>query len=147
MNKKKDYATCVTEANGFLEVAQWCIKDDFDMPEKLKYPFVVNISFACELFIKAILIFNDIEYGKIHDLKDLFCRLDSAVQQKIRQLYEDSNCNYRVTFDEFLNNCSKDFVRWRYAYENNNLEANASNYLNFASQLKGYVNSLGVEKQ
>ena len=51
-----DYQVCIDEATAFLNVAKLCTDDISGFLLGKMYPFVVNVSFSCELFIKAIMI-------------------------------------------------------------------------------------------
>ena len=141
-----DFEVCVCEANGFLETAEWCVKDLIGMPERMKYPFVVNISFACELFLKVIMIHESgtSSFCKGHDLKELYYALSPMTQEIIREEYENKGIiSLRgSSIDVFLDACRNDFENWRYAFEKGGLEANASEYLNFAHRLQEYVEKL-----
>lgn len=43
----------------------------------------VNLAFACELYLKAMLYELDIDFGKTHRMIDLYKLLPTAVQTKI----------------------------------------------------------------
>ena len=36
------------------------------------YPYIVNKSFSCEIYLKIIILYNNDSYGRIHTLKDLY---------------------------------------------------------------------------
>ena len=38
------------------------------------YPYIVNKSFACEIYLKIIILCNNETYGKTHTLKDLYIK-------------------------------------------------------------------------
>ena len=138
-----NFDVCLKEAQGCLETAQWCVRDFILMPEKMKYPFIINISFACELFIKAIMIGGSKSgtFERGHNIKDLFGKLRLDTQKKIQKSYEEkaAGVSFNESLDRFLSICQNDFSNWRYAFERNELEANGSDYLNFAYCLKKYI--------
>ena len=82
-------------------------------------PAVINSAFACEVFIKALLIAKDIKAPKTHKLKKLFDKLPEENQERIRQFvcrndYQAwNNCFGFDNIDEI----SDAFVDWRYSYE------------------------------
>lgn len=53
--KIKDVEVCKEEAKQFLSLARLC-EENVDSFLSYIYPFSVNITFACELFLKAILL-------------------------------------------------------------------------------------------
>lgn len=148
---KGNFEQCVKQANGFLETARWCANDTVFMPQEMKSPFIVNLSFACECFIKAIMIkeSNQNMFISGHDLQHLFCSLSLEAQQKIKKDYEarSSNDLYNNHLDDLLQKIKNSFQEWRYAFEDTDysLKINASNCLNFAACLQDYVASLEVK--
>lgn len=79
--------------------------------ENIFYPQIVNAAFACELILKAILIFESKGEVKGHDLKILFNRLSPSVQAQIKSAA--CLCDWDTFWDE-----SRDaFTEWRYLYE------------------------------
>ena len=49
-------------------------------------PIAVNLSFACELFLKGLLLLEDKEYDDKHDLRKLYKSLNGKTQNKIFDL-------------------------------------------------------------
>ena len=82
-------------------------------------PAIINISFACELYLKAICLIKNIKFGKIHSLIKLFELLSDEDRQALKEKYNLSK-NNTMTFEEVLEIHSKSFETWRYAYEKNN---------------------------
>lgn len=148
---KGNLEQCITQATGFLETAHWCANDTVFMPQEMKVPFIVNLSFACECFIKAIMIQESDQNMFIpgHDLQLLFCNLSLETQQKIKKDYEarSGNCLHNGHLENLLQNIKNSFKDWRYAFEDKDcgLNINASNCLNFAACLQDYVASLEVK--
>lgn len=142
---KGDVESCLNEAQGFLKTAKWCGKEFIGMPEQMKYVFVVNIAFACELFIKAISLSEYGYFYKGHDLKYQFSTLRQSTQEKIKNsYYEKSELSlHGNNLERFLVSCQNDFEKWRYAFEENGLLTNGSNFLVFAECLQKYACSLG----
>jgi len=84
---------------------------------------IVNSAFACEVFIKSLLVYHGktIEEIRGHDLNGLWSKyktIDSVnvtrVEQKIKDIFGSEDDNI---FDEFLQNISNAFEYWRYIYE------------------------------
>lgn len=89
-------------------------------------PAVVNCSFACELFLKAMLPQNT----RGHKLNDLFVSLDANIQESIKNKTIEKMKNYAQTycsadFQKDLTNNSNIFAEWRYFHEGN---TNTVNY-------------------
>ena len=56
---KGNYNLALSEAEAFFEAACMCETEHFrlDMNSKFLFPFVVNLTFACELYLKSIMLF------------------------------------------------------------------------------------------
>lgn len=78
---------------------------------------MVNISFACELYMKALLIWNSKCDSIIreHLLNELFEKLDKNTQMQIKTESGIKN------WDEFITHSSDAFRDWRYYYEKDNI--------------------------
>ena len=138
-----DFETCRLAANQFVNVANFCYKDKNPGEYMLDtfYPYAVNASLACELYIKAIMIYrstnNEFETG--HDLRELYDKLPThdaqALSQEFSKLYSFS------TLEQFLDENGQVFVRWRYAFENT-VAINISGFECLLSVLNDYVSKL-----
>ena len=69
----------------------------------------VNLAFACELFLKAILYELDIDFGRTHRIVELFQLLPEEYQKKIK---ENVNFKYekKSNFELVLEEISDTFV-------------------------------------
>lgn len=84
---------------------------------------VVNLAFACELFIKCLLNMEG-ENPQGHELRDLWAQFKSKNEDEASEI-ELSVMNTLVTnftFEEMLNNDSNVFATFRYLYEPENIE-------------------------
>lgn len=82
-------------------------------------PSIVNSAFACEVFMKAILKFKQIEAPKAHKLRELYDKLPDELRERIKQKV---SCGYRDMWQtwfgsELIDQISNAFVDWRYIYE------------------------------
>lgn len=89
---------------------------------QLAVPTVVNASFACEMFLKALIMHEGKQYEthgkKGHDLKTLFAILDPDKQELIAKFcMPKGTINAKEQFLMILNNHSEDFVDVRYYVE------------------------------
>ena len=110
-----DFESCIMMARGFYKAAGLC-SDDFDfMPVDLQAPCVVNLIFACELGLKAILIHEHGRSGKTHKLWDLYCCLSEKAQKKLKNIYSGRSARY--TIEEALKQNNDTFCEWRYSFE------------------------------
>lgn len=75
-------------------------------------PCVVNLSFSCELYMKAMV--NDAKVHE-HSLKKLFSKLDENQQHAVQIEYDKIHCN--LDFIECLDIHDNAFVDWRYIGE------------------------------
>lgn len=76
----------------------------------------VNLAFACELYLKAMLYELDIDFGKTHRIIDLYKLLPTAVQTKIRINVHFSNDKLE-NFELVMEEISDSFIFLRYAHE------------------------------
>lgn len=110
-----DFESCVMMARGFYKAAGLC-SDDFDfMPVDLQAPCVVNLIFACELGLKAILIHERGCSAKTHKLWDLYCNLNENTRKKLKNTYRKWDAYYTV--EETLKQNDDAFCEWRYSFE------------------------------
>lgn len=115
MNDNYDLDVCINEADSFLWVARK-IEEDFDgFLSGGMYPFTVNIAFACELYMKAILIYGSTENTiiRVHKLDELFDVLPNDAKVQIEALYSRQ---LKRDFRSLLSEISNTFIDWRYAF-------------------------------
>lgn len=82
---------------------------------QLAAPTVVNAAFACEMFFKAMLVFNNIKYPKKHNLKVLYDELPKNCKKLIYQFCGDRNDENVIL--RFLSEHDNDFADIRYFIE------------------------------
>lgn len=103
---------------------------------------IVNSAFACEVFIKTLLIIHGVTVKKMrgkkasdgHDLKKLWklfkeSNYETALQVELK-MQEIFNSNNKSMFDELLDSISNAFDYWRYIYEKDDGNINI-NFLRF----------------
>ena len=80
---------------------------------------VVNLSFACELFLKSLIKNKKVNrFHNTHDLKVLFEALEDDLKRDIKSRVTSNRRPEDFNFDESLQKSSKTFESWRYLYEN-----------------------------
>ena len=87
---------------------------------------MVNISFACELYLKAIRFHDDPALKRVpggHKLKTIFESLSEDEIRDITMLYE-SKCS--TDLHKFLEEDNRDFEAWCYTFEEEEVRANLS---------------------
>lgn len=134
---KGDYIIAVKQANAFMQLAENC-QNDF-LTEHF-YSIPILLSFASEVFIKAIMIYdsdND-EFLKGHDLQELFNNLSNERQRAIKGEFEKSTSR---SLEAFLSENKDTFELWRYPFENE-VKSNVSELCFFANSLQTVVNNL-----
>lgn len=135
---------CIEEANTFLKVAEILEKDEETIFGGI-FPFVVNSALACELFLKSIIMINSTSpiIIKEHKLNKLFDQLPISNQIQIKELFSK---RMKRDFDKLLLEMSDTFVKWRYAYEQNNIEINITGILTLAQVLNEHITERYLEK-
>ncbi len=87
--------------------------------ERYTEPATVNSAFACEVFLKALLLFYDVSFKKEHKIDKLFDLLPDEIKNLVKQTVM---INYGGMWTDpfgckLLKNISDAFVEWRYSYE------------------------------
>lgn len=122
-------------ACAFCDCAKFCEVE----PNNIEYRMcshtvsgIVNSAFACEAFIKTLLVFHrrtvlEIKGHKLKELWGKFRTLDNVtavfVEKKICEWLNSTNANI---FDELLSEASNAFEYWRYIYEKQEGSVNAN---------------------
>ena len=84
-------------------------------------PEAVNYAFACEIFLKILLLISNIPYTYEHKLENLFNKLPDKYKNEIIDLCDKEYKGDREPFNmQFLSNVSSAFEKWRYCYEKEN---------------------------
>lgn len=138
MNENYDLDVCINEADSFLWVARKIENSDVFLCGGM-YPFTVNIAFACELYMKAILIDDSTGDTIIrgHKLDELFDVLPTDAKVQIEAMYSDQ---HKRDFKSLLSEISNAFIDWRYAFEKG-VHINVTGILAFANALEDYVHN------
>ena len=141
-NRSGEALQAYYSATGFLDTAENLFstgkKDAAYLFTCSMYPLTVNASFACELYIKAILILNNLSYRHIHELKSIYSMLPEKVKESIEQAY--SACGQSDSVDSILEKYNTAFINWRYPFDTksskNTLVVAWTSLLCFAGSLK-----------
>ncbi|MBG9754347.1 HEPN domain-containing protein [Lysinibacillus sphaericus] len=111
---------CLNEANAYFEVSFRCkdmIHNDY------RNAFLTNVSFACELYLKYLLLNQNIDCRKEHNLYKLFKKLPEKIQDELKRKH---HCG-KVLIDEFeleLEDIGQAYMIFRYMYERGNMAYN-----------------------
>ena len=120
-NKENDCKEMFRHACAFCEVADMAMEKFHHETADISWyvdPAEVNSAFACEVFLKAILKWNDIEQKKVHKLKDLHELLPAKVQEHIHYCVLNEHGSWTNAMGQnLLELVSDDFGRSRYLYE------------------------------
>lgn len=121
MNPNIDLVEMFRVGCGFSDCADFCMKAEAPPPQFMLYitPAVVNAAFACEVFLKLLLCFEKVEFGKSHRLEDLFKKLPDNAQRelKIRTIAKYGRWE-NLFHQKYISLVSDAFQEWRYIYEN-----------------------------
>lgn len=136
-------------ACAFVDCAEYCQIEPNNIKHRTKSHSVsgiVNSAFACEVFIKTLLVFHGVSVEELrkhkygHDLKNLwgkFKAIDSktavSVEQALQAWFNSQNENM---FNEFLDNISNAFDYWRYIYEKSSGSINLNFLIGFRKLLR-----------
>ena len=120
-NKQFDCQQMFRHACAFSEVADMADEkfchDTADI-EWYTTPATVNSAFACEVYLKAILKWFDIQHENEHRIKILYSLLPNDVQEVVKLTVLNKYGRWTDNWGfEILDNVSNAFVEWRYSYE------------------------------
>ena len=123
-----DKKLCHNMANAFFALGIY--SDELDKQAQSKeilfecdafygIPAVVNTAFACELYLKALIMrelgqSDKPPYG--HDLFSLYKGLPINICNDLAKSFT-KRCKYQITLEETLKIHAQTFERWRYVYE------------------------------
>lgn len=132
--KIKSVDVCKEQAKQFLSLAKQCA-ENLDAVLSYMYPLSVNITFACELFLKAILLCEKTKENiEIHELRKLFRFMSSEAQNTIKNKFQGD-------LNNLLKEINKSFENWRYAFEQP-VGLNVTNTIRFAEILNEYLDEV-----
>ena len=133
-------------ACAFLDCASFCQIE----PNNIEYRMhshtvagIVNSAFACEVFIKSLLVYHGEPISKMkkHKLKELWENYRSKDEAKAlfveREMIAWFNSNNENMFHELLDICSNAFEEWRYIYEKEEETVNVLFLRDLALMLRG----------
>lgn len=114
--KNNEYVNLYREAYSFFESAKNIKKYTKEKKYVESYiPYIVNISFACELYLKLILVYNKISISELkkksHSLKKLYNLLTKEQKNRIYQSFKRPLI-YNI--EEEIDNIDMAFKDWRY---------------------------------
>ncbi|MDF0541078.1 hypothetical protein PX699_01885 [Sphingobium sp. H39-3-25] len=101
------------QANCFHEAALRCRYPESHVQIA---PMIVNFAFACEIYIKLLLMTNETP-TRGHHLGRLFEQLPMETSESIERLYEEGGAANDLPLRATLDEIGDAFVDWRYQYE------------------------------
>lgn len=117
-------------ANKYFDAATLLFKQSFEyMPVVL-----TNVSFACELYLKALLHGYGTDFGNTHGLKNLFEKLPNNIKNYVAQNIAIEN--RETEFPLWLAEQNEAFVTYRYMNEVKSITAHPVFLFAFAHILK-----------
>lgn len=121
-NKLFDCQEMFRHACAFCECADMALsKFKHDTADIAWYdsPATVNSAFACEVFMKAILKYQEIKTPKSHKLRELYDALPDELKEWVKQVVSRGFHDIwtDVWGQDYLDEISNAFVEWRYSYE------------------------------
>lgn len=139
---KGDLKTCLYEADEFYKIAAKCVDENVSVAfgTYRVYPVVVNYSFSCELYIKALIMYRSGDgTPRTHHLKKLMEKhLEPQDCVEVRRRCE---ARFRTTFESALQLFDTAFVEWRYGFEKE-LRIDIDDLIEFAKVLNAYAHEV-----
>ena len=128
---------CLIEANAYYEVSFRC--KDMMLSQHGNAVFT-NISFACELYLKHLLLAHNIDCRREHNLYKLFKKLPKEMQEDLKYNHPHGN----IREDEFeltLKDVGQAFTIFRYMYERESMASNVRFLSELLSTLHNFANN------
>lgn len=114
-----DFFIAAITADGYFGTAKLIrssIHDGIECMLKYASPYIVNLAFSCELYMKALLLYRGIRFctanGKGHDLRELYNQLCEEDKALICTKLKDP-----ISAVDLLQVQRNLFVNFRYPYE------------------------------
>ena len=121
-NKEFDCQEMFRHACTFCECADMALEKHMHDTADIGFytaPATINSAFACEVFMKTILKYQNKKTPKAHKLRDLYEALPkdlkAYIQHEVSGGYPDLWTNFWG--NDYLDKVSNAFVEWRYSYE------------------------------
>lgn len=125
------------QANSFYICSQLCKRELDKQPGRhdiYATPQIVNLAFACEVYLKTLLTFSEIDIKKKHKLNDLFDALPDEDKRHIETYMQTCYPFQSVVGWRKIDIEANAFVNWRYSYERVTLSCDIS-YLEALAQI------------
>ena len=115
----------------------------------LLVPSVVNGAFACELYLKGLLMLQGYTLEDLkklptpqqHNLSDLYGFLLESTKEYLENSVIDKITCSKNEFSSYLSDIATAFVDWRYGYEDQSVSISNDNA---ATRIKIYIKDMGV---
>lgn len=128
---------CLKEANAYYEVAFRC--KDMMLSQHGNAVFA-NISFACELYLKYLLLSNGIDCKQGHNLYNLYKKLPQNIQKDLKNKHPHGNIR-KDEFELTLDDVGQAFTIFRYMYERSIMASNVQFLIELLSKLHNIANN------
>ncbi|MCO8193075.1 hypothetical protein [Anaerofustis sp. NSJ-163] len=119
LKTKEDYEIwakeCYNSAEAFYEVIFRC-KEMIFRNKYDTFAVLMNVAFACELYLKTLLFWQNIDGRNEHDLYKLYKKLPEKQRNKLKELHPCGNTS-KSNFELELQEIGKAFIVSRYMYE------------------------------
>ena len=139
-------------ACAFVGCAQFCEKEPWNIEKRLPdytVADIVNSAFACEVFIKALLLYNGKTIDEIKNAKHgieglwLFLKtvnpmLSTDIETRVINIFHSTGPDF---FNTAMSTISDAFVTWRYIYESHG----ATIQINFLRMFREVVREVCCE--
>lgn len=128
-----DEELCFNTADAFLDVGMYCNEYDkraqaesilFACDAFYAIPAIVNIAFACELYLKALILRETSKPSRGHNLSALYDKIPTPIRNIVENQFENK-CKNPVSLLETLEIHKNSFDNWRYIHEHKNKDSEA----------------------
>jgi HEPN domain-containing protein len=111
---------CLKEANAYFEVSHRCKDMIFSEHSNA---VLTNVSFACELYLKYLLLIRNVDCRSEHNLYSLFKKLPLEARNELKGKHPCGNI-LNTEFEQNLRDIGSAYTIFRYMYEKGNMAYN-----------------------
>lgn len=130
-------------ATNFLASADYCFNAKDSFLKGFHGPAIVNYSFACEVYLKLMLLNQGLKIRNTHDIDCLYQKLTDERKKYIEIQLLNSGHPIKDGFGiNQIKSIAKYYTNWRYCYEHGNLLGKISFIKTLAEILRDMCNEI-----
>lgn len=144
MKNRKIVENVFYQASSFVDLIESKTYNSNDIFSKM--PIYINCLFACELYLKAMLLSDGLSKKEFRDERHKLCNLYNMLDSKRRHEINNWMQNFHlINIFDFLDSINNDYVDVRYMYIENNTSKNMPNIKDLSQFMYKLQHMLSLE--